>query len=150
MCLFLPVSDSCGRCRFTRCVWSLIKVAARCIWSPRRSPSPPLPSLPPSLSLFFPDGHKNKENICGRLVGQHGSGRCEAVFRTVWKGKSSSILLHTFFQRCRVTISTETLFFFDFPICALQLSYSEVIRLDQSGVISWARRSPWYAEMTFT
>lgn len=32
------------------------------------------------LSLFFADGHKNKENICGWLVSKHSSGRREAVF----------------------------------------------------------------------
>lgn len=120
MCLF----DSHGRYRFTRCVWSLIKVSARCIWSPCRSP-PPLCSL----SLFFLDGHKNKENICGRLVGQHGSGGCEAVFRTVWKGKISS-----FFDIHNSALQSHNIhknyFFFDFLLCALHLSYSVVIWLD--------------------
>lgn len=36
---------------------------------------------------FLADGHKNKENICRRIICEHGGGRREAVLRTVRQGK---------------------------------------------------------------
>lgn len=60
--------------KVVQCIWSLV---THLLLSP----------------FLLPDGHKNKENICGWLVGQHGSGRCEAVFWTVREGKAPFLYL---------------------------------------------------------
>lgn len=148
MRLFLPVFDSCGRCRFTRCVWSLIKVAARCIWSPRRSPSLPLPSLSVSLS-FFQMVTRTKKIFVGGLSANTVVEDVKQYFEQF--GKVRWVLsFYTHFPALQSHNIRRNNFFFDFPICAPHLSYSVVIWLDQSGVISRACRSPWYAEFTFT
>lgn len=42
---------------------------------------------PCPLLSFLADGHKNKENICRRIICEHGGGRRKAVLRAVWQGK---------------------------------------------------------------
>lgn len=56
---------------------------------------------------FFPDGHKNKENICGWLVSKHSSGRREAVFWTIREGKNASFIKLKFLTECCHHISDQ-------------------------------------------